>query len=109
MRLFSGQRTAHVSREFDHAGALYGHTPCADRPCTVPLAPFQPPAEVSRGAHAAMPSDDLRGVQGSMLSSVSICASDRSAMTGCRQPVVRIMWIAKGRAGVRLPPTICDA
>ena len=49
--------------------------------------------------HAARP-------QGSMLSSMSICSSDRLAIISCRQPVLRKMWIAKGREGWREPDVI---
>lgn len=44
--------------------------------------------------HAALP-------HGSTVSSTSICASDRSAMIACRQPVLRRMWIARERDGCR--------
>lgn len=52
-------------------------------------------------AHAAAPV--WRVAQGSTCSSTSICSSVRSAIRLCFQPVVRKMWIARGRAGVRLP------
>jgi len=46
------------------------------------------------------------GDHGSICSSVLICSSVRSAISGCRQPVLRRMWIARGREGCRAPDKI---
>jgi len=63
--------------------------------------------EIDEGpVHAAALSDRLHG---STASSISICASERPSSSECRQPVTRMMWIARGREGGRLPLTISEA
>lgn len=54
-----------------------------------------------RGGHAAT----CEG-QGSTCSSTANWSSVRSEMLSCFHPVLRNMWIARERAGVRLSPKI---
>jgi len=55
--------------------------------------------EDAKLGHAARP-------HGSICSSITICSSDKSAISECRQPVLRMMWIASARDGCRAPETI---
>lgn len=55
--------------------------------------------KVFLAGHAARP-------QGSICSSIAICSSDRSASIACRQPVLRMIWIASEREGCRAPVII---
>lgn len=45
----------------------------------------------------------LAGVHGSICSSTAICSSDKPPINECRQPVLRKMWMASGREGLRTP------
>lgn len=47
--------------------------------------------------------------QGSMRSSAARSASANPLIRSCRQPVLRNMWIARGREGARFPLRISEA
>lgn len=47
--------------------------------------------------------------QGSTASRTSICSSEMPSSIECRHPVVRKIWIARGRDGLRTPDRISDA
>ncbi len=75
------------------------HTPAEERAKRLAVQVRGEVREAFAEGHAARP-------HGSICSSIAICSSDKSAISECRQPVLRMMWIASARDGCRAPETI---
>ena len=75
------------------------HTPAEERAKRLAVQVRGEVGEAFAEGHAARP-------HGSICSSIAICSSDKSAISECRQPVLRMMWIASARDGFRAPETI---
>jgi hypothetical protein len=75
------------------------HTPAEERAKRLAVQVRGEVREAFAERHAARP-------HGSICSSIAICSSDKSAISECRQPVLRMMWIASARDGCRAPETI---
>lgn len=95
-----GKRRARVRRGFSRAELAI------DNGAASLFGMPDPGAATARRAHAATRSTCARGAQGSTDSNTAIWSAVRSLMLSCRHAVIRKMWMANARDGVREPLAI---